>query len=398
MERLNLCYPPQHDPAVIERHLRRLLVPGALTDSSLERRAAVLDDRFRSYCAYYPYGLWTPGLVITREMRGLTDFYLPMVEIRRAFESLFADALRFSPFLPASLVHTSSDWLDSLQKLQPVVCRANPASLLRSLMADEELRRRFIFANFLPARYGGGFGRYPGQTEFLRSWLGNNRGRLAGEVRCLDAACGSGEGTYDLALLLMEGGLAADSMHLRGVTLEPLELFAAAHGYFPHDPERQNTYRLRLGPLLAGGTTKHIRFSLEDLTMPVPTEGKGYDIILCNGLLGGPFLHDWRFVSETVARLAQRLRPGGILLAANRFHGGWKKLLSDNALREMFAGCDLRMLPVVEGVAGVRQGLGTGDQGPGTRDQGLGTRDWGTGNREQGTGNREQGTGIGNWQ
>ena len=361
MERLNLCYPPQLDPAVIERNLRRLLVPGALTDSSLERHAAVLDDRFRSYCASYPYGLWTPGLVITREMRGLTDVYLPMVEIRRAFERLFAGALRFSPFLPASLVHASSDWLDFLHKLQPIVRRANPASLLQSLMADEELRRRFIFANFLPARYGGGFGRYPGQTEFLRRWMGNNRERLAGAARCLDAACGSGEGTYELALLCMESGLGADSIHIRGVTLEPLELFAAAHGCFPHDPGRQKGYRLHLGPLLAGGAARRIRFSLEDLTMPFSPEGKGYDIIICNGLLGGPFLHDRRYLPETVARLARRLRRGGILLAANRFHGGWKKMLSDDALREIVAGCGLQMLSVSEGVAGVRPGLGTGD-------------------------------------
>jgi SAM-dependent methyltransferase len=361
MECLKLSYMPQLDPFAVERNLSRLLVPGALSDEGLERRAVALDERFRSYCACYPFGLWTPGLVLTREMRSLTGLYLPLDEVRRAFERLFAGALRFSPFHPASQVHASTDWLDFLQKLQPVIRRANPASLLRCLMADEGVRRRFIFANFLPARYGGGFGRYPEQTEFLRRWLGKSRGRLAGEVRCLDAACGSGEGTYELALLLMESGLAVDSMHIHGATLEPLELFAAAHGYFPHDPARQKAYRQHIEPLLACGAAEHIRFFLEDLTKPVPPAGKGYDIIICNGLLGGPFLHDQRYLPETVARLAQRLRPGGILLAANHFHGGWKKVSSDDVLREMFAGCGLGLLPVAEGLAGVRPGLGTRD-------------------------------------
>jgi chemotaxis methyl-accepting protein methylase len=352
MEHLKLCYTPQFDEAAIERNLRDLLVPDVLSDRDLERRIAILAERFRIYTAHYPHGLWAPGVVITPEMRNLTEFYLPLYEIRRAFDHLFSIALRFSPFLAASTIHNASAWLDALHGLEPVVNSPDPASLLRSLMTDEGLRHRFIFANFMPARYGGGFGRYPGQAEFLRKWLVENRSRFAGKVHCLDAACGSGEGTYELALFLMKSGFAADSIHVCGATLEPLELFAAAHRHFPHDPLRTEAYRLHTAPLRANGATGKIRFTLEDLIGAAPASERGYDIILCNGLLGGPFLHEPRDLVEMVRRLTGRLSGKGILLAASRFHGGWKKLAPMEALREIFRVCGLRILPVAEGVAG----------------------------------------------
>jgi SAM-dependent methyltransferase len=354
MKRLKLTYTPRFDQAAIERDLPTLLVSGALSDGDMDRRIASLTERFAIYTSYYPLGLWAPGLAVTREMRNLTEIYLPLDEIRRAFDRFFAIAFRFSPFLPASVVHNSTDWLDILLRLQPIVSRPDPAFLLRSLMGDERLRGRFIFANFMPARYGGGFGRYPGQAELLRRWLAANRSRLTGGVRCLDAACGSGEGTYELALLLMESGFSAAAIDLQGATLEPLELFAAAHSHFPHDPEREAAYRLHVGPLFECGAAEKIVFTLEDLTRPAPGLEKGYDIILCNGLLGGPFIHDRRELLETVRRLSLRLRARGILLAMSRFHGGWKKIVPDETLREIFRACGLKVLPVAEGVAGVK--------------------------------------------
>jgi chemotaxis methyl-accepting protein methylase len=355
MERLKLCYTPQFEQAAIERNLRSLLVSGVLSDRGLDRRIAALSERFRIYTAYYSHGLWTPGVVVTPEMRNLTEFYLPLDEILRAFDRLFYVALGFSPFLAASTIHNASAWLDALHVLQPLVNSPDPALLLRSLMTDEGYRRRFIFVNFLPARYGGGFGRYPGQAELLRRWLAEYRLRFAGGVRCLDAACGSGEGTYELALLLMESGFAADSIHLRGVTLEPLELFAAAHCCFPHDPRRTEAFRLHTAPLRASVASEKILFTLENLTGSAPAGEMGYDIILCNGFLGGPFLHQPLDLLEMVRRLSGRLREKGLLLAASRFHGGWKKLVPDEELREMFRVCGLRILPVAEGVAGEKE-------------------------------------------
>jgi SAM-dependent methyltransferase len=352
MNPLKLHYGPMLDKTGIEEGLRPLLVSGRVTDEELARRVARLGERFRVYCGCYPYGLWAPGLAVDREMRALTEAYLPMDEILCVFDRFFSAVLKFPPFRPASILHNSSDWLDILQRLQLLVCRPDPASLLERVMKDEEYRRRFIFANFMPARYGGGFGRYPGQTRFLAGWLAANRSRLVAGVRCLDAGCGSGEGTYELAQLLMDKGFAVDSICVRGATVEPLELFAAAHAYFPHDPEREEEYRQRIRPLFHCGAVEKISFHLEDLKCIDSAGEKGYDIILCNGLLGGPLLQDPRDLQITVQSLSGRLNSGGILLAANRFHGGWKKLVSDETLREILVASGLKTVDVADGVGG----------------------------------------------
>ncbi len=336
----------------MEHDLQALLVPGALTDRDLGRRIAGLAERFRIYAAFYPHGLWAPGLVITPEMRNLTETYLPIAEIRRAFSRLFSIALRFEPLPGASLVHRAAGWLDIMHGIQELAGSPNPSSLLMRLLADEELRRVFLFANFMPSCYGGRFCRYPGQKAFLRGWLEKYRRRFEDGLRCLDAACGSGEGTYELALLLYECGFRPDSVEVDGVTLEPFELFAAAHCYFPHDRVRGVAYRKHVNRLFEEGVAERIGFTLANLADPDFTRGRGYDVILCNGLLGGPFIHDWQELRATVQRLAGRLRTGGLLMAANRFHGGWKRTVDDEILRSMLAECGVRVLPVEEGVAG----------------------------------------------
>ncbi len=353
MEMENLRYRPTLDPDEIRGRLGRLLVPGPLDDRDLQSRIYRLAERFRVYAARSPHGLWAPGLALTREMTGTSEIYLPLDEIRRAFDRLFTLSLRFSPFLPASAVHTSTSWLDALHRLQPLVREANPALLLRHLMADEEYRCRFLFSLFLPHHYGGNFVRYPAQGALLRNWLTATRPR--GMVRCLDAACGSGEGSYELAMLLLDLGYAPKNLEVHGVTVEPLELFAAAHGWFPHDPQRQAAYRRRIRRFFADGTAERIEFYREDLIEREGAAGAAYDVIICNGLLGGPLLNEREKLAGTVGRLCARLKPGGILLAADRFHGGWKRATPADVLGEMLAVNGLTLLASDEGVAGVKR-------------------------------------------
>jgi chemotaxis methyl-accepting protein methylase len=353
MENLRVSFAPAFDPIAIRRELDRLLVPGVLADADLEGRIVRLDERFRAYAASAPHGLWAQGLVVTDAMRRQTEIYLPLAEIRQAFRRLFSLALTFSPCLQASLLHTANCWLDVLTELHPLVSRPNPAALLRRLMADEELRCRFLFASFLPRRYGGAFGRYPGQAEFLRRWLGTSRARLAHGVRCLDAACGCGEGTYELARLVLECGYPAVAMTVTGATLEPLELFAAAHGFFPHDAGRQAEFIRRVEPRRLGRETERIRFVLEDLRTSA-SAGQRYDVILCNGVLGGPFFPGGEDVAPIIERLAGRLAPGGVLLAADRFHAGWKRALAPDAVAALLRRSGLRPVSIEEGVGGVK--------------------------------------------
>ena len=359
MNKANLRFRPTLDHDEIRERLGRLLVPGPLDDRDLESRIARLVERFRIYAACSPHGLWAPGLALTQEMTGITELYLPLDEIRRAFNRLFTLSLKFSPFLPASAVHTSTTWLDALHRLQPLVREANPARLLRRLMADEAYRCRFLFSLFLPHHYGGTFDRYPAQGALLRGWLAT---RPEGVVRCLDAACGSGEGSYELAMLLLDSGYAPENLEVHGATVEPLELFAAAHGWFPHDPERQTAYRRRIRRLFADGTAERIVFYREDLIEGGGAAGEAYDVIVCNGLLGGPLLNEREKLAGTVGRLCARLKPGGILLAADRFHGGWKRATPADVLGEMLAEKGLGLLTVDEGLAGVKQGTVNGEQ------------------------------------
>ena len=351
MHRAELTYRPVLAPRTVEERLSRLLVPGAIFDSGLERRIDRLEQRFRRYAAGYPHGLWAPGLVITNEMRGMTELSLPLAEIQRLFECVFRRSLTFTPFLAASLIHGSACWLDALQRLQPLVRQANPAVLLRLVTTDEDTRRRFLFFNFLPRQYGGGFCRYPGQTAFLRDWLRENRRRFAAELCCLDAACGSGEGTYELALLLLENGFRVDSFQVHGSTLEPFELFAAAHCCFPHEPWRQAAYRRRIEPLFQSGVADRMIFRQEDIVGAAAADK--FDVVLCNGILGGPFVHGRKALEMAIACLTARLKPGGMLLAADRFHDGWRKRTPPALLREVFSDCGLRPLMVGEGVAGI---------------------------------------------
>ncbi len=350
-----LSYRPVFDPAHIRKELLRILVPGRIVCEKLERRIERLEESFRVYASLYPYGIWAPGLVITNEMRGMTECFLPLSEIRAIFAKFLANSFRITHPHSVPLFVTSVSWLDVLDKLQPLMGQVDPAALLERLMADEDARFSFIFSLFIPKCHGGGFRRYPGQMTFLKDWLAAKRKRFSGTVRCFDAACGTGEGTYDLAMFLLESGIPVNAFELQASTLGHLELFSASHGYFPYDPVRQEKYRRCIEPLIANDAIKRIVFSLEDLTEHHPAEGEGYDIILCNGLLGGPLLHDTKELAFTVGKLSERLKSGGLLLAADRFHGGWKKHVPESVLREMFEQYGLTLLPVKEGIGGSKE-------------------------------------------
>ncbi|MGA7829203.1 MAG: chemotaxis protein CheR [Geobacteraceae bacterium] len=329
-----VSFQPNLSPEQSEKNLSALLVRGAIQNSSLNRAIDRLDERFRSYCSFYSQGLWTPGLVITNEMRGSTEQYLPMIEIHSAFRQFFSLALRYPLPDESDPVQGATNWLDLLQRLLLSQESLNPATLLKILITDESRRRLFLFRSLLPKHHGGSFLRYPSQLVVLEDWIIRKRNSLSRGIRCLDAACGSGEGTYDLAKLLLQCGIPPCAQQVHGSSLEPLEVFSAAHGYFPHDPQREKRFKAFVEPLFATHTISNMLF-FRDTVMRQPTpDEKPYDIILCNGLLGGPFLHDRTMLENALIALTKRLNKGGIFLATDRFHGGWKKGGSQGFLAE----------------------------------------------------------------
>ena len=325
---MQLSFTPTPDREEARLRLERLLVPGSLLDPYLAGRIDRLARAFASFVSSYPLPLWAPGLVTDNEMRGLSEALFPMDGVRPLFDLLLRRGCRFEPFLTGSYLHSSATWLDLLQRLQPPIPSANPATLLLELARDHEARTRFLFSLMLPHHFGGGFDRYPQQSLWLSSWLRERMGRFPGGIRVLDSACGSGEGTYQVAGLVAAAGPGGRGSEVHGSTLEQIELFAAAHMFFPHDLDRVGSAPVR----------------------------EPYHLVLCNGLLGGPLMHDPGQLACAFAGLAARLAPGGVLVAADRFHAGWRLRVPVGTLTALMRQHGLTPLEVPEGIAGVKAG------------------------------------------
>ena len=350
----DLQFMPDLSPDKATKNLSRLIVRGKIMDRDIESRITRLRERFRIYASTCPHGLWAPGLALTAEARKMTDFYLPMTDLKNAFKRFLSISLKHFPPATESIVHGAETWLDALHQLQPYIGYSDPSALLRRLMEDESFRTGFLFALFLPKQHGGSFNRYAGQLEYLRQWLKETRSGSGNILHCLDTACATGESTYELAMLLMESGMEPDSFLVHGSSVEPLEIFAAAHIFFPHDSKRQAAFRKKAEPVFSAGANKRIMFFTEDISQASDEERPGYDIILCNGLLGGPKYHNGDDLAAVVSSLDSRLENGGIIMVADKFHGGWKKLAPMSLLQGVFKQAGFLVYDIADGFVAQR--------------------------------------------
>ncbi|WP_049759593.1 class I SAM-dependent methyltransferase [Trichlorobacter lovleyi] len=310
-----------------------------------------LSRRFQVYAATSPQPLPAPGLLITPEIRQQSELYLPISEIRQLFYRLYQYVLSHPPIFGNTPFHTCPSWADCFVAL-PVWLQfsANPARLLERLLDDQQLLTRFLFSSFLPGRFNGaGFGRYPGQL----SWLQQHLAQKNGSLRILDAACGSGEGTWEVAELLAEQCWQPEQVQLEGWTIEPLEVWAAQTQCLPHDPQREKNYQQRVQPLREQGWGERISFRAVDL-LAGQVESAPFDLILCNGLLGGPIIHQPRPLQQVVMQLAALLAEGGVLLVADHFHEGWKKRVPEAVLGALMEKADLQARQAGGGLAAIR--------------------------------------------
>jgi SAM-dependent methyltransferase len=346
---LSFSLKPDLSSQAIAATLDRLLVPGDIMDNRLRRYSAALKELHRRYCSTCPAPAWSPGLVITPEIRRQAEIYLPLAGILPAYRYLLRSACRHEPFLQAVSVFTALSWYDALAGIYPLPVCADPAELLCRAAGDAVFREKLVAAALVPARYGNGFGRYRGQLDFLAGWL-RQSGKGAG-IRVLDAACGSGEQCYELAELLLAMGMPCSLVI--GTTVEVLELAAAAHGWFPHAPGRAALFRSRAAPVIAGGGDRMIRFQQEDIGAAGQV-GSSFDIVICNGLLGGPLLHERDRLTAVVGNLVARTKKGGLLLAADRFHDGWRRAVPRDQIVALLADAGLAPVACADGLAAVR--------------------------------------------
>lgn len=330
--------------------LARLLVPGSIMDNSLAAICARLRERYRLFCSTCPHPHWDRGLVITPEIRCQTEIYLPLAEIRTGFRYLMQRSCRYRPFLPAVPIFSSLSWADALERIHGAGIGFDPGRLLAELAEDYGRRVAFLAALFVPKRYGDAKGRYPLQLAFIKSWLSS---RAGGKLSLLDAACGSGEGVYELFEMLCEAGFDDRAVNIGGGTIEPLELVAAAHGWFPHDPGREARYAKTIGRMT--GRRLSVRFFRDDIC-GADGSGRLNDLVICNGLLGGPLLHEPDMLKRAVRGVVRRVKPGGLVLAADRFHVGWRRMVPLPLLQQLFREEGVRLIDLPEGIGGIRTG------------------------------------------
>jgi chemotaxis methyl-accepting protein methylase len=358
---------PNLDAGVASVNLAELLNTGIdakLFQSAISR----LNTSFNIYASTCPAPLIAPDLIVTPEMRRQSELYLPITDIVRIFNRLYRYAVAWPPVLSSTPFYGAMSWADVFVALpRRFQSSPNPARILERLLSDQDLLTEFLFASFLPRRFYGPFGRYPGQAAFIRECLGTRHRsrRRSGNKRlcCLDAACGTGEDSYGLANLLMENGYLPEEIRIESWTLEPLEVWSATHLRFPYDRRAEATLRRNTSRLFDRGYQASIFFRCADLTeirINQPFSGNGanylgqFDIILCNGLLGGPIINEREKLVRLVSNLASFLAPGGILMAADSFHGGWKSRFRNIDLKALFMRMGLKSIDAGEGVGGLR--------------------------------------------
>lgn len=347
-----IVFTPSRDSRDAERTLATL-IRASIDPLLFTRRIQKLHRMFSAYKAFCPPPWASQNLQITTEITYRSELWLPLDQLSPHFNSLYRQALASAPVLSSTQFAQGTSWAAVVAGFPVFLERfRNPAELLEELLVDDHLRLRFLFWSFMPGRfYGGSSDRYPGQSAIIADWV--QRRQFQGKrLRCLDVASGDGANTYGMARVLVEQGLSPDRLEIEGWTLEPLEAWAAAHGRFPHDPVREALFREETQDCLEHGFDTAIRFCCADiLTEP---ETAPFDLILCNGLLGGPIIHNPETIRRIVSYLSRRLVPDGMLLAADHFHGGWKKNIPGEVLGDAFKASGLSVAEAGEGISGTR--------------------------------------------
>lgn len=343
------CFTPSRDPGDAKRTLATLIRPrlDPLLFVRRIRRLQCMSSVCKSCC---PPPWASHNLHITPEINYQSELWLPLDQLRPHFCSLYRQSLTYPPVLSSTPFAQGTSWAAIRVGFPAFLKRfGNPADLLEQLVDDDDLRLKFLFWSFMPDRfYGGDSDRYPEQSAMIVEWIRQRR-CLGKHLRCLDAASGDGANTYGVARLMVRQGWLPDRFEIEGWTLEPLEAWASAMGRFPHDPVREGIFREATRDCFEQGFDTAIRFCCADI-LDAP-EAAPFDLIICNGLLGGPIIHARSAMEAVVRNLAGLLAPGGMLLAADHFHGGWKQKCPQQELRALCERYGLIIIEAVEGVA-----------------------------------------------
>ena len=244
-------------------------------------------------------GWWGRGSVVSPDMRGFYEKFLPFNEFKHSLVTIGEQILE------------SPDWVPNILRSNDILSLPDFWAMLpdafagRVTFAEDELFPLFC-AIADPSRFGTSDNRYPAQLQQIGDFVKRTgQGRA---VRILDLGCGVGLGTYELAQIAAAVGGSAV-----GVTSEHLEVWMASHRRLPHDAARERLFRRYpedLSVTFSYGFAESYR------------DGSQYDVIVCNGLAGGRFLNAAPQLTAFLQTCDTLLAPHGRMFAANRFHEG----------------------------------------------------------------------------
>ena len=255
--------------------------------------------RYAVWCRYAGGGWWGRGSIVSPEMRGFYEKFLPFNEFKHSLITIGEQILE------------SPDWVPNILRSNDILSLPDFWAMLpdafagRVTFAEDELFPLFC-AIADPSRFGTSDNRYPAQLRQIGDFVKRTgQGRV---VRILDLGCGIGLGTYELAQIAAAVGGSAV-----GVTSEHLEVWMASHRRLPHDAARERLFRRYPEDLpitFSYGFAESYR------------DGSQYDVIVCNGLAGGRFLNAAPQLTAFLQTCDTLLAPHGRMFAANRFHEG----------------------------------------------------------------------------
>ena len=255
--------------------------------------------RYAVWCRYAGGGWWGRGSIVSPEMRGFYEKFLPFNEFKHSLITIGEQILE------------SPDWVPNILRSNDILSLPDFWAMLpdafagRVTFAEDEFFPLFC-AIADPSRFGTSNNRYPAQLQQIGDFIKRTgQGRA---VRILDLGCGGGLGTCELAQIAAAVGGSAV-----GVTSEHLEVWMASHRRLPHDAARERLFRRYpedLSVTFSYGFAESYR------------DGSQYDVIVCNGLAGGRFLNAAPQLTAFLQTCDTLLAPHGRMFAANRFHEG----------------------------------------------------------------------------
>ena len=251
---------------------------------------------------------WTPGVVVTDEMRRQYELYLPVDRFAQELRMLARCALPHAAWVPAALRvgssrHEGNPGIPATPRSVPDLWDMLPLEFAGRVVFSAPDLLPLLCAVADPPTFGTRRGRYPEQLAWVRQWAAGNQGRM---LRVLDIGCGTGAGTREIAAQLAQGTVV-------GVTREPLETWLATRHCYPHRHAA------------AAGDNRpppdvNLEFCSGNATaLPLNVT---FDLVVANGLVGGPCFQTRRQFSHFLRELKRLTGPESRVVLANRFHAG----------------------------------------------------------------------------